>query len=312
MSLRSSTLVPLSVLSLALSAFLLYRRKRPFVTPSHSDCTALLPQGATNYYFVGPEDGTRIVFVHGIISPARSVSKFIQCLANSGFRVLCYDLYGRGHSENPDANHDNALLVSQLANLLQYLNWTRVNLIGYSLGGAIAAGFASKFKRLVNSITFIAPAGIMKTESPLVTMVRIPIIGSIYFHTLGVHIIRYQKISDDLKRGIDFPEWINYCNYQKRHFETNFNLPSAFKSTLLHFDVSNLTDLFSKVGKSHSYRILCIWGDNDNTVPTNLAVELMHLIPSIRLAIKESTTHAILIEYPEYVASVISEFVDGL
>jgi hypothetical protein len=62
---------------------------------------AELPYGRTHYYLVGPKDGKPIIFVHGMTTPPPAIKIFIDTLAAKGFRVLCYDLYGRGYSASP-------------------------------------------------------------------------------------------------------------------------------------------------------------------------------------------------------------------
>lgn len=49
-----------------------------------------LPFGKTHYYFIGPKDGIRIVFVHGISTPAPCFPTYMELLASKGFRILTY------------------------------------------------------------------------------------------------------------------------------------------------------------------------------------------------------------------------------
>lgn len=57
-------------------------------------------------------------------------------LAKEGYRVISYDLYGRGYSDAPSMAYDERVFVSQLSHLLMRLNLgeTRINLVGLSLG----------------------------------------------------------------------------------------------------------------------------------------------------------------------------------
>jgi hypothetical protein len=49
-----------------------------------------LGSGKTHYYLLGPADGQKLVFVHGITSPPPTISSFLERLASKGYRVLCY------------------------------------------------------------------------------------------------------------------------------------------------------------------------------------------------------------------------------
>ncbi|KAJ6481565.1 Alpha/Beta hydrolase protein [Mycena vitilis] len=113
------------------------------------------------YWLIGPADGKKIVFVHGISTPALAFTRLAPILADAGYRVLLYDLYGRGYSDAPQGvAYDAQLYVTQLALLLQHLQWTRARLLGFSMGGSISAAFVTAFPALVErDVVLIASAG---------------------------------------------------------------------------------------------------------------------------------------------------------
>ncbi|CAD0101092.1 unnamed protein product [Aureobasidium mustum] len=107
------------------------------------------PFGNIRVYEWGPEDGKKVLLIHGI------------------------NLFGRGFSSTPDPAaqpQDIQLFTTQILLVLSSspLSWTgngnRFGLIGYSLGGGITASFTSYFPNLVESLVLIAPAGLMRSE----------------------------------------------------------------------------------------------------------------------------------------------------
>jgi pimeloyl-ACP methyl ester carboxylesterase len=60
-----------------------------------------LSHGKTKFYFIGPKEGKRVLFIHGIGSTAPLMKMFLNSLGDKGYRVLAFDLYGRGHSDSP-------------------------------------------------------------------------------------------------------------------------------------------------------------------------------------------------------------------
>lgn len=80
------------------------------------------------------------------------------------------DLFGRGYSDAPaDLPYDARLYTTQilLALASSPLSWTgsgaSFSIVGYSLGGGIAADFASYFlPHLVSSLVLIAPGGVLR------------------------------------------------------------------------------------------------------------------------------------------------------
>ncbi|ORY19731.1 Alpha/Beta hydrolase protein [Clohesyomyces aquaticus] len=130
------------------------------------------PYGSTRVYEFGPRDGPKVLLIHGISTPCIALASLAHKLADKGCRVMIFDLFSRGHSSGPSATvrpYDSALYTSQILVVLQSssLSWNSSNpftIVGYSLGGALAADFTSYFPRLVSNLVLIAPGGIIRTS----------------------------------------------------------------------------------------------------------------------------------------------------
>ncbi|CAG8745141.1 6116_t:CDS:2, partial [Ambispora leptoticha] len=145
-----------------------------------------LPRGETRYWLFGPETGekVRVVFVlnsfywnlnnrnifrTGITIPSVVFKEIATYLAKKEFRVLIYDLYGRGYSTNPGCDCDKTLFVDQLSDLLDRVGFDKTNVVGLSMGGAISVLFTQKYPEKVEKLALIAPAGLMEfTDLPFV------------------------------------------------------------------------------------------------------------------------------------------------
>lgn len=90
----------------------------------------------------------QIVLVPGLSIPAIIWKNVAPKLASRGFHVLLYgeshspswqsklnllDLYGRGYSDAPATIYDTKLYTTQLALLMQYLNWSKAHIVGVSM-----------------------------------------------------------------------------------------------------------------------------------------------------------------------------------
>ncbi|KAI6785707.1 uncharacterized protein J7T54_006046 [Emericellopsis cladophorae] len=129
------------------------------------------PYGRIRAYEFGPEDGDKVLFVHGISTSCVTLSPIAHGLVERGHRVLLYDLFGRGFTDGVgDLPHDERLYVTQMLLVLASsdLSWTgksaRLKVVGYSLGGGIAVQFAAAFPNLVDSLVLLAPAGLIRAE----------------------------------------------------------------------------------------------------------------------------------------------------
>lgn len=81
--------------------------------------------------------------------------------------MSCLDLFSRGYSSGPSPythRYDSSLYTSQIHICLASspLRWSTFTLVGYSLGGALAADFTSYFPSLINNLILIAPGGLIR------------------------------------------------------------------------------------------------------------------------------------------------------
>ncbi|KAI9774125.1 MAG: hypothetical protein M1840_005218 [Geoglossum simile] len=130
------------------------------------------PYGIIKVYEWGSEHGKKVLLLHGISNPSPVLGGLASGLVGRGCRVMLIDLWGRGYSDSPaDLVHDTRLYTTEilLAITSSNLSWTGAasggfSIIGYSLGGGIAASFTSYFPRLVSSLVLLAPCGLLKPE----------------------------------------------------------------------------------------------------------------------------------------------------
>ena len=83
-----------------------------------------LADGVTHYEMGGKEPGDPVVLIHGFSVPYFIYDPTFKFLTEAGFRVLRYDLYGRGFSDRPAGRYDMDLFVNQLSQLLDALRFT--------------------------------------------------------------------------------------------------------------------------------------------------------------------------------------------
>ncbi|MFN8669262.1 MAG: alpha/beta hydrolase [Gemmatimonadaceae bacterium] len=84
--------------------------------------TVQLADGYTHYDISGPDSGQPVVLVHGFSVPSYIWDS--TAVSGAGYRVIRYDVYGRGWSDRPDAAYDGALFDRQLDGLLDSLHVT--------------------------------------------------------------------------------------------------------------------------------------------------------------------------------------------
>src|SRR5215216_3760065 len=138
-----------------------------------------LPDGVTHYELGNPTRDQTVVLVHGFSVPYFIFDPTFHFLTQNGFRVLRYDLFGRGFSDRPDVHYNIDLFVQQLTDLLDALRLTHpVSLVGLSMGGPIAATFTARCPERVSKLILIDPAGARAIVfSRILKALATPIIG---------------------------------------------------------------------------------------------------------------------------------------
>ncbi|KAI1209032.1 alpha/beta-hydrolase [Annulohypoxylon truncatum] len=126
---------------------------------------AITPYGSIRIYEWGPEEGEKVLFIHGISTPAVALGDLGHEFANRGYRVMLFDLFGRGYSDAPtDLDYDARLYVTQILLVLasSKLSWTAFHLVGYSLGGCLGVSFMRYCPHMVRSLSLVASGGLIR------------------------------------------------------------------------------------------------------------------------------------------------------
>ena len=73
-----------------------------------------LSGGITHYQLAGPDTGKVVILVHGFSVPYFIWDGTYEYLVKQGFRVLRYDMFGRGYSDRPNVVYNQALYQNHL------------------------------------------------------------------------------------------------------------------------------------------------------------------------------------------------------
>lgn len=112
--------------------------------------------------FPGKGKGSPIILLHGISSCASDYLPLITFLRKYSSRVVAVDLPGHGDtivSSTLTIKDLDRLMITAISQTLSYLNIKEFNLVGNSLGGYVAAKYASTRPSQLNTLILISPAG---------------------------------------------------------------------------------------------------------------------------------------------------------
>lgn len=176
------------------------------------------------------------------------------------------------------------------------------------LGGAILAGFASRYPDKVEKMTLIAPAGIMEKDLALLPIVKTPILGEIFLYTFGRKVLLDFSTASHLKSEAESPDVAQFNTRQGFHLKHHPGILEAIRSTVFYFDFKNQAPAFRALEKTHAGKVLCIWGEKDKVVPTDLHLALQELIPSVKMQLRRNFSHSIVLEDSSMVVDLVSTF----
>jgi pimeloyl-ACP methyl ester carboxylesterase len=105
------------------------------------------------------------ILLHGLNGSRLLFTEFIEVAEQhyTSLPLIAPDLFGHGLSSCPSSGKYNIdLFVDQIVFLLNHLgidSASKINVVGFSLGGAIAVGFARRFPERIGKLVLISPAG---------------------------------------------------------------------------------------------------------------------------------------------------------
>ncbi|TPX56421.1 hypothetical protein CcCBS67573_g09353 [Chytriomyces confervae] len=307
------TVVPSETINLeTLSSAKIPQKKRAAVAalypPPEPDALTQLSAGTTCYSITGSESGKRIILVHGISGTWASMPHVVSSLTQHGFRVLAYDLYGRGHSSSPGIRYTASDYALQMKDLMDHVGWDRANVLGYSLGGGIAASFADVWPERVDKLVLVAPAGLSKDIPLGGRFLLLPIIGPLITYTAGSRILSYLSRRNHNALYAKQPHMQHFINVQDLNIRIHPGFMRAYIGTVRNGPIRGMGAVYRRVGEKFGDRIQCIWGRDDKVVNFEKQAPLFRKLAPRAQFIELQGGHSILPETSEKVVDRVVDF----
>lgn len=262
-----------------------------------------LADGVTHYEVAGPDTGRVILFASAFSVPGFISDPLFQSLADSGFRVIRFDYYGRGWSDRIDAAYDQDLFVRQMAGLLDSLRATGpVTLASVSYGAAMITSFADRYPGRVRALIYLDP--VINNRRPLPPEERSRLAWD--YHMVlkgGSNEMAEGQLYDFLYPG-RHPDWVARYRVQQQFKGTR----EAWRRTRAAIAVSpDQVEQLRRVGES-SRPVLVIWGRQDPVAPFSESQAFMRALPRGTLVPVDSAGHMSHADQPDQVVSAVIDF----
>ena len=262
-----------------------------------------LPSGVTHYEEGGDPNGQPIVLVHGFSVPYFIYDPTFEFLSAQGFRVLRYDLIGRGFSDRPAVRYNAKLFVRQLKELLDALNFKNISLVGLSMGGVVTASFIDAHPVYVSRYILIDPLGAKAVSlSPFLKAVKMPGFGELAIGLFGTESMIKGAASD-----LFTPELVQLFQ-EKYKIQMGYQgFKRAMLSTMRNGMLESFLDTYERIGAMKKPTLL-FWGRQDATVPFEHSSDILAAMPHTEFHAFDHCGHIPHYERASEVNGILLEF----
>ena len=242
-----------------------------------------------------------MVFLHGSGPGASGYSNFklnYPQFAAAGFRCIVLDLPGYGRSDKPeDEQYINDFFIEVLRGVLQALDLSSVTLLGNSLGGAIALGYALAYPEQVKRLILMAPGGVEEREAyfemegikrMMALFAQGPLDTNSMRKLLGFQLYDPSQVTDET-----VAERVAVCALQ----------PSTVLSTMR---VPNYHERLNEI----SCPTLGFWGMNDQFNPLAGAHKVAAGIADCKMVLVNQCGHWVMVEHTDYFNRACIDFLE--
>ncbi|WP_153099551.1 alpha/beta fold hydrolase [Paraburkholderia hayleyella] len=259
--------------------------------------------GALRLHHFETGSGRPIVFIHGSGPGASGFSNFkhnYPAFWAAGYRAIVVDLPGYGQSAKPaDVAYTLDFFVEALRSQLQALNAGPAVLLGNSLGGAIALGYALAYPADVEALIMMAPGGVEDRDT--------------YFEMPGiqkmVQLFTNRQMNRDTMR-----ELLKLLVYDTslvtdalvdERMKVCIEQPVEVLSTM---SVPNLSASLADI----RCPVLGFWGADDRFNPVAGALKFVEHCRHARFVLMSQCGHWVMVEHRDYFNRTCLEFLAGL
>lgn len=261
---------------------------------------AKLPNGYRIHY-LDEGKGPVVVFLHGSGNGACGYSNFkgnYPELVKAGYRVIVPDLIGFGYSDKPDnVEYPLSFFIECVKQTLDLIGVTKYTLVGNSLGGAIAMGFALAHPLNVERLILMAPGGL----NDLPDYLAMPGMAMMFqLFSAGVPPTRATMKDFFQKAFVVNPDCVTDELVAERLELMKLQNAQVMKT----MKVPNMTERLPEIKAP----TLALWGLNENMMPDSGIMRLAKGLPNCRMVLVPNCGHWVMIEYRELFNRTVLDF----
>ncbi|MBS0292071.1 MAG: alpha/beta fold hydrolase [Proteobacteria bacterium] len=233
-------------------------------------------------------EGEVVIFLHGAGGGASGYSNFkgnYPVFAKAGYRCIVPDLLGYGLSSKPDIEqYDLDFFVAGVKGLVDALGLKSITLLGNSLGGAVALGYALAYPEEVKRLILMAPGGVEDLD----TYLAMPGIANMF------------KIYQSGKTGAEAMRDVMTMQLYDPTLLTddiiNERAPIAATQTQAARSILKVPNMTARL-RELKCPVFGFWGVNDQFNPVSGTDKLVQNCPQARMVVLNRCGHWVQVEH---------------
>jgi 4,5:9,10-diseco-3-hydroxy-5,9,17-trioxoandrosta-1(10),2-diene-4-oate hydrolase len=235
-------------------------------------------------------EGEAVIFLHGAGGGASGYSNFkgnYPAFAAAGYRAIVPDLLGYGLSSKPDLpQYDLDLFIAGVKGLVDGLGLKNITLLGNSLGGAVALGYALAHPDDIARLILMAPGGVEDLD----TYLAMPGIANMF------QIYQSGKTGAEAMRAVMTMQLFDPSLLTDEII--NERAPIAATQTQAARSILKVPNMTTRL---HELRcpVFGFWGVNDLFNPVSGTMKLMDNCPQARMVLVNRCGHWVQVEHRE-------------
>jgi len=250
----------------------------------------------------GPKDAPAVVMLHGFGASLHTFEPWAQALS-SDHRVVSFDLPGAGLSEpDPTGIYTDARSMEILVALLDRLGIDKASLVGHSIGGRLAWGFAAAHPDRVDRLVLIAPDGF---ASPGFEYGKPPE-ASLLVRSMR-YVLPKPLVKSSLAPAYGDPRALTDATLD-RYYDLML-APGVRDGMIARMEQTVRQDPRPAL-RTIKVPVLLVWGTDDGMIPAINAQDYLRELPNARLVSFAGLGHVPHEEAPEVTLAPVRAFLD--
>jgi 2-hydroxymuconate-semialdehyde hydrolase len=257
--------------------------------------------GGLRTYFHRGGKGKPVLFIHGSgpgVSAWANWRLTLPYFIENGFEVFAPDVVGFGYTERPENfEYTHKSRVKHLVDFVEHFDLKELNIVGNSMGGALALALALEIQDRIRKIVIMGSVG-----------VKFPITEGLEF------IWGYKPSIENMRKVIWYlssnPELVGDELVRLRY---SASIQPGFQETYekmfyppyqKHLDEMDVEDKLGMI----NIPVLVLHGKLDKVIPWQISVRIFEKLPKAELHIFGDTGHWIMIEKKDEFNELVKNF----